>query len=86
MTLATSSPSLQPKVKPGCLSNLYPRFDKAGNKLQEITIRFGCGHVETYYSLDLGKGWKPRSKRQIERDELFITCPSAVKLCKECSR
>ncbi len=79
--LATSTDSLAPAV----LSNRYPCWDRAGNKLQEISIRFACGHVETYYSLDLGKGWKPRGRPQIERDELRTTCPIGVKLCRACS-
>ena len=72
-------------IRPEVLSNLYPTWDKAGNKLQKIHLRFACGHEETYYSLDLGKGWKPRSKAQIFRDELQITCPKAYKVCRACA-
>ena len=80
--VATTSTDSVPEV----LSNRYPVWDRAGNKLQEIVIRFGCGHVESHFSLDLGKGWKPRTKKQIANDELFITCPMGVKLCRECSK
>jgi len=53
--------------------------------MQKIHLRFYCGHEETYFSLDLGKGWKPRTKAQIERDELRITCPIGYKTCRACS-
>lgn len=91
MTQSTA-PSLQQPVPtdgltvPAVLVNQYPYFDSAGNRLQRIRLRFVCTHEEEYFSLDLGKGWKPRSSRQIERDELRITCPIGFKLCKECAR
>jgi hypothetical protein len=72
-------------VKPAVLINRYPVYDSAGNRLQEVMLRFICGHTERYFSLDIGKGWKPRTNRQIERDELRITCPIGWKLCRACS-
>jgi hypothetical protein len=63
----------------------YPVWDAAGNKAQRIALRYICGHTETYLSLDLGHGWKPRSRRQIAADELRITCPAGWKLCRACS-
>jgi hypothetical protein len=70
--------------QPAVLDNLYPVYDRAGNKMQRIRVRFYCGHIEEWYSLDLGRGWKPRTKRQILADELRITCPMAWKVCKGC--
>ncbi len=72
-------------VKPAVLENTYPCFDSAGNRLQHIRLRFICGHIEDFYSLDMGRGWKPRTERQIEQDELRITCPIGWKLCRACS-
>jgi hypothetical protein len=71
--------------KPAVLVNRYPVWDGAGNKLQQIRLRFICGHEEEYFSCDMGRGWKPRSDRQIARDELRITCPIGWKLCRACS-
>jgi hypothetical protein len=72
-------------MAPAVLDNLYPVWDKAGNKLQRITVRYACGHTDSWYSLDLGKGWKPRTKQQIMADELRITCPMGWKVCKRCA-
>jgi hypothetical protein len=72
-------------VRPQVLSATYPYYDSARNRGQLIRLLFCCGHEEQYLSLDLGKGWKPRTKRQIFNDELRITCPAAYKLCRECS-
>jgi hypothetical protein len=72
------------KAQPAVLDNLYPCYDRAGNKMQRIRVRYICGHEDQWYSLDLGKGWKPRTKRQILEDELRITCPMAWKVCKGC--
>ena len=52
-------------AKPAVLVNQYPHFDSAGNKMQLIRLRFICGHEEQFGSLDLGKGWKPRTNRQL---------------------
>lgn len=67
----------QPAVKPAVLTNRYPVYDSAGNRMQLIRLRFICGHEEEYGSLDLGRGWKPRSSQQIVNDDLRITCQVA---------
>ena len=72
-------------VKPRVLDNTYPVYDRAGNKLQRIRVLYACNHEDEWYSLDLGKGWKPRSARQIMNDELRITCPMAWKVCQHCA-
>jgi hypothetical protein len=79
-----ASPSTHSSVAPAVLDNLYPVWDRAGNKMQRIRLRFVCGHEETSYHLDLGHGWRPRTKRQILEDELRITCPLAWKVCRDC--
>ncbi len=73
-------------VKPAVLANDYPRWDRAGNKVQIVRLLFICGHEETSYRLDLGKGWKPRTRAQLMNDELRISCPEAWKLCRACSQ
>ena len=84
------STATKKSVKPAVLINQYPFYDAAGNKGQRIRLRFICGHEEEYLSLDLGRTgdyrWKPRSSRQIERDELRISCPIGYKVCRECSK
>jgi hypothetical protein len=72
-------------VKPAVLVNHYPFYDRAGNRMQLIRLRFICGHEEEFGSLDLGKGWKPRTTRQLADDHLRITCPIGWKLCRTCS-
>lgn len=72
-------------IRPQVIRNTYPVWDKAGNRLQLIHVRYACGHEDQWYSLDLGKGWKPRTKPQIMADELRITCPIGYKLCRKCS-
>src|SRR5678816_1129530 len=71
--------------KPAVLDNKYPVWDSAGNKMQFVRLRFACGHEESYYSLDMGRGWKPRTNRQLFDEHLRITCPMAYTLCKACS-
>lgn len=72
-------------IKPAVLLNKYPHYDSAGNKMQLIKLLFVCGHTEQFGSLDLGKGWKPRTNRQLMDDHLRITCPIGYKLCRACS-
>jgi hypothetical protein len=72
-------------VKPAVLLNLYPFYDRADNRMQLIRLRFICGHEEEFGSLDMGKGWKLRTDRQLADDHLRITCPISWKLCRTCS-
>jgi hypothetical protein len=74
------------EVKPAVLENRYPYFDSAGNRMQWIRLLFICGHEEAFGSLDLGKGWNPRTNRQLMDDHLRITCPIAWKVCSTCAR
>ena len=79
----------QERVKPAVLDNRYPVFDPAGNKCQFVKLRYCCGHIEQFYSLDLGRmggyKWRPRTNRQLMDEHLRITCPIAYKLCRACS-
>jgi hypothetical protein len=75
-------------AKPAVTLNRYPVRDSAGNVMQEVGLRFICGHEEHFYLLDLRrvqKGWKPRTTRQLFDEHLRITCPLGWKLCRECS-
>ncbi|HYW90439.1 MAG TPA: hypothetical protein VFB50_21900 [Chloroflexota bacterium] len=72
-------------VTPAVVSSRYPIWDRAGNKMQMVTLRFICGHEETFGLLDMGRGWKPRTKSQLVDDHLRITCPIGWKLCRDCS-
>lgn len=50
--------STNPIVNPEVLLSRYPIWDKAGNKMQQIRVRYCCGHEREWLSLDLGKGWR----------------------------
>lgn len=75
-------------IKPAVLINKYPVYDIAGNTLQQIRLRFICGHEEEWFSLDLGHmggyKWKPMTDRQLTNEHLRTTCPIGYKLCRAC--
>lgn len=81
--------STETSLQPAVITNRYPVRDSAGNVMQEIGLRFICGHEEHFYSLDLGrvggKRWKPRTTRQLFDEHLRITCPMGYRLCRACS-
>lgn len=82
----TLTSTVSQDTKPAVLLNRYPVFDSAGNKLQQIRLRFICGHEEEFFSLALGKGWRARTDRQLKADYLQITCPTGWRVCSLCAR
>ena len=71
-------------VKPEVLLSRYPVWDRAGNKMQQIRVRYCCGHEREWFSLDMGKGWKPLTKTQIIREELVGYVGHRV--CQDCAK
>jgi hypothetical protein len=57
----------------------------AGNHGQLVKLLHICGHEQHFFSLSLGKGWKPRTNAQLVADHLKITCPFAWKVCPACA-
>lgn len=71
-------------IKPRVLEN-RPHTDARGNRGQLVGLLYICGHEEHFFSLNMGKGWKPRTNAQLVSDHLKITCPIAWKVCPSCA-